>query len=197
MSLFQRLSERRRLQRAANNLYGAIVAQARRPYFYSVLGVPDTVTGRFEMLALHMFVFMERMRDKPAEPIVQAVTDVFFREQDLAMRELGIADMKVPKRMHRLADGFYARATQYRGCIDAQDHEGLAGVLAAGIVDREASDPGARALADYMRAALDLLGEQTEEAFDAGRIAFPDPAGAGSTAAATPARPDETGVADR
>ena len=189
MPLFQRLFERRRLQHAADNLYGAIVAQARRPYFYSVLGVPDTVTGRFELLALHMFVFMERMREGPVEPITQAVTDTFFREQDLAMREMGVGDMKVPKHMHRLADDFYARSAQYRECIDAHDREGLTGVIAEGILDCDATDSRARALADYMSAALDLLSGQSEEAFRAGRIVFPDPSGHDSEAAQRPNHP--------
>ena len=197
MPLFQRLFEHRRLQHAADNLYGAIVAQARRTFFYSELGVPDTVTGRFELLALHVFVFMERMREGPVEPITQAVTDTFFREQDLAMREMGVADLKVPRRMHRLADDFYARSAQYRECIDACDRERLAGVIAAGILDREAADPDAWALADYMSAALKLLNEQPEEAFRAGRIAFPDPSGFDRTAARRPDQPVETGMAER
>ena len=197
MPLFQRLFERRRIQRTADKLYGAIVAQARRSHFYSVLGVPDTVSGRFELLALHMFLFMERMRERPVEPIVQAVTDAFFREQDLAMREMGVGDMKVPKRMHRLADDFYGRAAQYRECIDAHDQQGLADVIAAGMLDCDATDPRARALADYMSTALDLLNGQSEEAFRAGRIAFPDPAGFDGKAVLTPGRPVETGLTDR
>ena len=92
-------------EEAAALLYETIVAQARRPEFYRALGVPDTLDGRFEMIALHMFLVLHRMRGETgdAHDVAQNLTDTFFADVEHSIRELGIGDLGVPKRMKKLS----------------------------------------------------------------------------------------------
>ena len=80
----------------ASTLYGAIVAQARNPIFYEELGVPDTVSGRFEMVVLHVVLVLERLEDKA---MGQRIFDLYCKDMDQSLREMGVGDLGVPKRM--------------------------------------------------------------------------------------------------
>src|SRR4051794_14923778 len=93
-------------------LYGRVTAAARNPGLYLRLGVPDTVEGRFESLALHLVLVLRRLRGlpPPTGEIAQDLVDAFFGQLDASLREMGVGDMGVPKRMKKLAHGFYDRA---------------------------------------------------------------------------------------
>ncbi len=111
--MFQRLFGQRHANRTITDaLYRQIVAAARQPLFYSAWNVPDTPLGRFEMLSVHMFLFLHRMRreEGASREIAQVLTDEFFRDVEHSLRELGIGDLGVPKRMKKLARMFYGRA---------------------------------------------------------------------------------------
>src|SRR3954451_13775545 len=97
-------------------LYGAIVAQARAPVFYRDYGVPDTVNGRFDMIVLHLALFLDRVKaaSEPVRRRGQEVFDLFCREMDGHLREAGISDLKVPKEMQQMAQAFYGRRSVYR-----------------------------------------------------------------------------------
>src|SRR5690242_9073061 len=87
-------------------LYGAIVAQARAPAFYMNYGVPDTLDGRFELLVLHAFLYFRRLKREPAAEAGeagQAVFDLMFLDMDRSLRELGVGDLSVPKKIKRMA----------------------------------------------------------------------------------------------
>lgn len=156
-------------------LYAEIVAAARQPHFYSAWQVPDTPLGRYEMLSLHMFLFLERARAAPTVlgDLAQELTDGFFTDMDHSLRELGIGDLGVPKRMKKLAKMFYGRAEAYRSALAAGDAAALAAALARNIWPQEPQWPHAAALAAYAQAASAALAAQHDEALLAGRIAFP------------------------
>ena len=79
---------------AAFDAYRSIVAQSRQEKFYAEWGVPDTVTGRFDMISLHLGLLLRRLKgDSVARPFVQALVDLFFKDMDRSLRELGITDM--------------------------------------------------------------------------------------------------------
>lgn len=166
---------RRPNQLITDALYGEIVASARQPTFYSDWGVPDTPLGRFEMLAVHMFLFLERARGgSPAlGDVAQDMTDEFFKDVEHSLRELGIGDMGVPKRMKKLAKMFYGRAEAYREALAANDTAALTAALARNVgPDREAWPEAAR-IASYVEKASALLAGQSDDALLAGRLAFP------------------------
>jgi cytochrome b pre-mRNA-processing protein 3 len=159
-------------------LYGAIVAQARSPVFYGDYGVADTVAGRFDLLVLHLVLFIRRLRREPAaiRALGQGVFDLFCRDMDHSFREMGIGDLAVPKHMQRVAEAFYGRAAAYDDAIDQPGDEPLAATLARNIF-AEAAVPSAGGvrLARYVRAAIDELDRQDGEAIARAVVVFPDP----------------------
>ena len=175
--MFDRLFPSRRAteRRAAESLYDRIVAAARQPAFYGVLGVPDTPIGRYEMIALHVFLFLHRVRGAapPLKGIAQELTDTFFLEVEHSIRELGVGDLGVPKRMKKLARMFYGRAESYGAALDAEDAAALSAALARNVTPERPDWPGAASLAAYALAARRLLAAQSPAELESGRIGFP------------------------
>ncbi len=177
--MFQRLfgRERARNRQIIEALYAAIVAAARRETFFSEWQVPDTPLGRFEMLSLHMFVLQYRLRGEtgPARDIAQELIDDFFTELDHSLRELGIGDVGVPKRMKKLARMFYGRTLTYGAAIEAGSRPELASALARNIRPEAVAWLEAQKLATYVFAAVSCLSGQPVDDICAGKLAFPEP----------------------
>lgn len=161
-------------------LYGTIVAQARSRAFYADYGVPDTVEGRFELLVLHLVLLLNRLgRTNQAggqgHSLGQRLFDVFCRDLDDNLREMGVGDMAVPRRMRRFAEAFYGRQSAYSAAISAADERELEKALARNIFGVIAVDERAVRLARYARAAANQLDAGDEDAIAAGKAAFPSP----------------------
>src|SRR5690242_11860323 len=148
--LFRRSPKRDKI----DELYGAIVAQARQPAFYRTYGVPDTVTGRLEMILLHTFLFSRRTHGSTDElrRLGQGVFDRFCDDMDANLREMGIGDLAVPKHMQRIGEAFYGRASAYDAAWTAEGElaEALLRNVFAG--DHAHAEQAAR-LSRYLRAA--------------------------------------------
>ena len=157
-------------------IYGQIVAAARQTALYGEWDVPDTPLGRYEMVSLHVFLFLHRLQPEgqAAREVAQEVTDEFFRDIEHSLRELGIGDMGVPKRMKKLARMFYGRAGSYGAAIDAGDAGELAAALKRNIMPAAPEWPAAGALADYVLAANRKLAETPTDNILAGGVNFPE-----------------------
>jgi cytochrome b pre-mRNA-processing protein 3 len=158
------------------SLYGTIVAQARAAAFYQNYGVPDTVNGRFEMIVLHAVLLLHRLGTEP-EPIRrlgQAVFDRFCRDMDANLREMGVGDLAVPRKMRRIGEAFYGRQRVYEVALAALDRGQLAAALARNVFG-EAAAPGAGRLAGYVREAVRHLAAQDGSALSRGALGFPNP----------------------
>ncbi len=157
-------------------LYETIVAAARQPYFYSHLDVPDSPLGRYEMLSLHIFLFIRRIkgRSDALKSIGQEVTDEFFRDVDHSLRELGIGDSGVPKRMKKLARMFYGRVESYDKALENNNQTELATALARNIRPDNADWTGGVALAKYIEQVVLLLEAQSDDVLARGNLVFPD-----------------------
>ena len=175
--MFKRLFGRDRLANRAivDSLYGQIVAAARQPHLYSAWNVPDTPLGRFEMVALHVYLFLHRARGVtgPMADIAQELTDEFFRDVEHSLRELGISDVGVPRRMKKLARMFYGRTVAYDAAVDGADRPELARALARNVRPGPGNWPQAEALAFYVLATVADLAGQDDAAICAGEMRFP------------------------
>jgi cytochrome b pre-mRNA-processing protein 3 len=169
-------------------LYGVIVAQARSPVFYTDYGVPDTVEGRFELIVLHLVLLLSRLgREHEAGPgtlagrtldgrnLGQQLFDTFCRDLDDNLREMGIGDMAVPRRMRRFGEAFYGRQAAYSAALNAADERELELALARNIFGVAGVDDRAVRLAHYARAAASMLDSAGEGALAAGKAVFPSP----------------------
>ncbi len=112
------LNARTDMRRKAGEIYGAIVTQARRPVFYAELGVPDTPSGRYEMVVVHLFLVLERLREgaDAASPLPRLLVEAFIADMDDSLREIGTGDLAVPKKVRRAATGLYERSMAYKDC---------------------------------------------------------------------------------
>lgn len=169
LSLFRRDPQ----ENLIRSLYGAIVAQARQPHFYLQHGVPDTVQGRFDMVLLHVFLFTHRLKgESEADRMLgQKLFDLFMRDMDSSLRELGIGDLSVPKKMKTMVSAFYGRTKVYDEAIAAGDRGLLAAALSRNIwaVD---SDLRAFPLVEYVLDSVRVLQEQAVSDFSTGAISF-------------------------
>lgn len=159
MFMFRRRANRPLIDR----VHGAIVAAARQPDLYRTFGVSDSFEGRFEMVALHAALVLRRLREleQPGPQIAQDVVDRVFDHFDVALRELGVSDVGVPKRMKKLAESFFGRAAAYdAGLRDSAELALLAALRrnVFGSSDRHADEANADMLARYVRQAADALG---------------------------------------
>lgn len=159
-------------------LYGAAVRQARTPAFYLDGGVPDTVEGRFEMVAVHAYLVLRLLRQGGPEDreTGQKVFDILFDDMDQTLREMGVGDLSVGKKIKALASSFYGRLQAYDEGF--KDEEG--GTLAAALLrnvfgSAENAERSAAALASYMRRVDKALHEQDVSDVIAGRIVFDTP----------------------
>jgi len=157
-------------------LYGTIVAQARSPAFYRGYGVPDTVDARIDMIVLHLVLVLRRLRvGQSPGPLGQALFDRFCQDMDDNFREMGVGDLAVPKRMRRLAEAFYGRAKVYEAALASDETAALATAVARNVFGQAEPALGAPRLAAYMRATVDRLGAQADDAIGRAELNFPDP----------------------
>jgi cytochrome b pre-mRNA-processing protein 3 len=163
-----------RHEQAGIALYGAAVAAARDPWFYLSLGVPDTLDGRFDLIALHAFLLVHRLQDEPAPgpDLAQAVFDAMFRDMDNNLREIGVSDLSVGKRVRAMWEAFHGRAKAYASAIEAADRGALEAALARNVWRDAAPTGGAAALADVVLAQTAHLAGQPLAALAAGNVHF-------------------------
>jgi cytochrome b pre-mRNA-processing protein 3 len=157
-------------------IYGMIVTQAREPSFYRDLAVPDTVNGRFDLLVLHLWLVLRRLRTaEGAAGLSQALFDRFCGDMDDNLREMGVGDLTVPKRMQAFGEAFYGRTAAYDLALEAGD-EPLAQALCKNILNGEGIE-NARGLVLYAKAAISSLDLQDDKALLAASWKFPPPTG--------------------
>lgn len=149
---------------------------SRAPGLYTQLGVPDTVEGRFECLSLHVILVLRRMNQlpAPASDLAQDLVNAVFLQLDASLRELGVGDFGVPKRMKKLGAAFYGRAAGYDAALDGIDDAALAAVLARNVLGG-APEAEAIGLAAYVRAADAALGAADLDALLGPGPPFPEP----------------------
>ena len=172
-----KLFARKSASDTVERLYGQIMAAARRPeLFLGRYAVADTVDGRFDLVALHAFLALRRLSalEAPGPQMAQELTDRIFLGFDRALREMGVGDLSVPKRMKKLAGDYTGRIGAYEaGLADGED--ALAAALARNVYG-SASPQVAAALAAYTRAAAAAFAQTPLSAFEQGVLPFPDPA---------------------
>lgn len=163
----------------AERLHDHLVAATRRPVFYLRFGVPDTFEGRFDLLLLHIAVILHRLRAQgnAAAPVAQHLVDVLFRRFDIALREMGVSDIGVPKRMKTLAEAYNGRTTAYLEALATNDETALAAAIRRNIQNGEGQGYD---LAAYAHRALELLASCDLTSARDALPDFPDPVEAAS-----------------
>ncbi len=169
---------RRRFERTGFELYGAAVAAARAPMFYAELGVPDTLDGRFDLVGLHVFLLIRRLGalPPPGADLAQAVFDAMFHDMDVNLRELGVGDMSVGKKVKMMWEAFHGRSAAYQAALASGDSAELEAALARNVWRGSAPAGQAAILARIIRAQDAALAKQPLAGFVASRAHFLAPA---------------------
>lgn len=152
---------------ASKPLYEAIVAAARQPKFYASLGVADTVEGRFDVLILHVYLVVARLKTQ-APDLCQKLMNAFCEDMDGNLREMGVGDLGVGKRVRRMAEALTGRIYAYD---NAKDQAELEAALTRNVYHGVASEH-VKALAAWVVQAREKLGAQTLEDLNAGLVKF-------------------------
>lgn len=161
--------------RSIDELYGAIVAQARSPSFYADYGVPDSLEGRFDLIVLHLVLLIERLGAGVDTAIGQDLFDAFCRDLDGNLREMGVGDLAVPKRMRQFGEAFYGRQAAYLAAFSAPGVQELEKALQRNIFAGADGGRNATRLAGYVGAVRHALKGQDYGALRRGEFRFPQP----------------------
>jgi len=186
--IFKRLFGPSPTQVGGHALYAAMARQARRPSLYSVLGAPDTTEGRFEVYSLHVALLLLRLKGQggAVAETAQAVFDAYVKSLDEALREMGVGDIVMGKRMRKLGEAVYGRMRSLETALAALPERGpLHALLERTVFAKDAgggaegagqgAGPASAGLADYVvRAATALEGQPLESLLQDG-AAWPDP----------------------
>lgn len=170
-------SGRNSAREAADIAYRRVVEQARQTGFFADYGVPDTLDGRFELICLHAFLYLHRLKaDRPqASPFCQSFFDRMFADFDRSLREMGVGDLSVGKHVKRMARAFYGRVLSYEVGL-AGDDAALALALARNVFGTvSAPECAADEMAAYVRRAVRTLRSQSATDLLAGDISFEVP----------------------
>ncbi|RVT90696.1 ubiquinol-cytochrome C chaperone [Rhodovarius crocodyli] len=173
-----RLFRRKPFLREGYELYTAAVTAARDPALYTVLAAPDTLEGRFDLICLHVGLLIRRLRldaDPAGKDLAQAVFDAMFNDMDLNLREMGVGDMGIGKRVKRMWEAFHGRAKAYEEALEAGDEAALADALLRNLWGGHEMDPpdAPARLAARAFALSAVLAGQGMAALKAGQVDFP------------------------
>jgi len=175
------LKSSRDRRQVARSLYGSSVTAARARAFYAQWGVPDTLQGRFEMVALHVALVLRRLgaEGEAGRSLGVALTEAFVVDMDDGMRELTFGDLAVPREIKRATAALFDRHAAYLAALATTPDISLAETLQAQLAYLA---PGGgldgRQLAGYVRSCASALEAQPAAQIFAGRIEWPNPAAA-------------------
>jgi cytochrome b pre-mRNA-processing protein 3 len=175
--ILARLGARRPAKSAGHTLYQGAVKQARAPALYAIMGAPDTVEGRFELLTLHVILLVDRLTQagEEAQASRQALFDAYVSNLDGALREMGVGDLAVGKRMKALGKAFYGRAAAYQEAFAALPGRALLEDLIARTILEGVADHPPDLLASYVLACREALAAQGADRLLAGDTPWPAP----------------------
>jgi len=163
-------------QKNAEKLYARLVEQARRPGFYLQYDVPDSPEGRFDMIAMHTFLVMRRLKqgDDDAHRFSQLLFDCMFKDMDMNLREMGVGDLKVGKRVKKMAESFYGRIHAYNNALEDTDGNMLMEALKRNLyADMEdVSQNSLTGMASYMRHQWKHLEAEPIDPLTKGEVTF-------------------------
>jgi len=175
--IFAQWRARRASKAVIEQILGEIVTAARRPALYETLGAPDRIDGRFELLTLHAGLVLRRLAGLGglADAIAQDLVNSVFAHLDDTLREMGLSDIGVAKRLKAMGSAFYGRNAAYAAALDEGSGAGLARALARNVYGAQCAEAErqAEALARHVALLDAALAAIPIEAFATGRFRFP------------------------
>lgn len=166
-------------RQAAEQAYARVVEHSRQSAFFTDYGIPDTLDGRFELICLHAFLYLHRLKqERPhGEDVSQRFVDTMFSDMDRSLREIGTGDLSVGRQVKRMAQALYGRINAYERGLAGNDAV-LSAALARNLFGTvPLASPFLAAMASYVRRAAAQLQARSADELLAGRVSFGQPAG--------------------
>ena len=162
---------------AGRRLYDSAAAQARQPAFYAAMGAPDSVEGRFELYTLHVALLLRRLKGQGSQAAEtgQGVFDAYVKSLDHALREMGVGDLSVGKKMRKLGEAFYGRVKNYDEAFDALPDAAPLTAIIGRTVLMGSAEARTTPFVDYAMAAMASMDAQPLETLLQGDLAWPIP----------------------
>ena len=176
MAFFGFLGRKRKNKALIEGIYATIVERSRSVVFYRDLGVPDSIDGRFELLTLYMTLVTRQLRAmaSPGPDMAQDLVDLTFAQFDAALRELGVGDVSMPKRMKAMAGAFLGRASAYDEALRSGNHPALITALTRNLYGTSPIPDGApEKIAQDVTQCVAALENGTIDAYSAAKLPFP------------------------
>ena len=173
---FKGLKERSELRKVGHKLYISTVNQARTPLLFSKLGVPDTLDGRFDLVVLHVGLVFRRLRSSglQGKKMSEVVFSVMFDDLDQSVREMGVGDIRVGKKVKAMARAFYGRCLAYDQALDSKNQSELVKALLKNVYGSENTmGYEVNCLAAYVANVANELSVQSDHLILSGKISFP------------------------
>jgi cytochrome b pre-mRNA-processing protein 3 len=168
---------RNTIRDAARYAYALVVEQSRRLEFFTALGVPDTLDGRFELICVHAFLYLRRLKGEaaPAASLAQSFVDTMIADFDRSLREIGTGDLGVGRQVKRMAEAFYGRIRAYEDGL-AGDDPAFCAALARNLYGTATATQAQLAqMVGYLRREVVSLAAQPTAPLLAGAVAFGSP----------------------
>jgi len=176
--MFTSLRRKKAENETARRLYAQVVTAARSPSFYTDGGVPDTVDGRFEMLVLHTYLVVGRLMSGSdvSKRIAQYLFDTMITDMDRSLREMGIGDLSVGKKVKAMAEAYYGRSQAYDAALEADEVQ-LADAIRRNVFGTLAADGNSQisivtGMVRYIQSTIGNLEKQSIDALTQGQIQF-------------------------
>ena len=182
--VLSKLFGRRSRDEIAHKLFDTIVNQARTSFFYTDLQVADSVDGRFDMVTLHAYLVLRRLKADGVEAadLAQQLFDVMFDNFDENLREIGVGDIGIAGRIKKMASAFFGRVKAYDEGLDLPGNDGVMSALRRNLYrDVAVEDATLAVMAAYMRKQDTLLANQDSSALYAGKVEFLSPSTAANS----------------
>ena len=168
---------RNRPEEEAQALYAAAINQARQEFLFRDFGVPDTIDGRFDMISLHIFLVLRRLKaeTKKTSKLAQCLFDTMFADMDRSLREMGAGDLGVGRRVKVMATAFYGRLSAYEKALVNSDLNALEEAILRNIFrEDEGKRQDAKKIANYTNWVAEALSTCTIDDLLKGQLIFTD-----------------------
>lgn len=173
LDALSRFAPWRRKPTSAEKLYAAIVAQTRLPVFYQGFGVPDTLEGRFSVLALHLFAVLHHLAEGGETVLSQELSDIFTADMETVLREIGVGDLSIPKKVRGVIGKSAALMQGYATALTENDDRFVEAIESALPLDGDEAKAAAKQLESYMKEVAFRLAKQPATAMAKGKVEFP------------------------
>jgi len=176
--MFSIFNKQGKIRDIAHILFGRIVDQSRQPKFYAAWAVPDTLDGRFDLIILHVSLVVNRLEasdeNKQISLLIRHLQEVLFDNMDMSLREMGVGDMSVGKKVKIMAEAYFGRKAAYQAALRAD--KSAAGIAASVVKNIYREQPPGENIVDqfvaYIERQAQALEKQSDEALIAGDVFF-------------------------